>query len=488
MFERNKIKRAKMKRYFLYARKSTDTEDKQILSIQSQLTETRLLAEKENLTIIEEFREARTAKSPGRPIFNKMIELIEQGKADGIIAWHPDRLARNSIDGGKIIYLIDIGKIVDLRFPTYRFDNTAQGKFMLNIIFGQSKYYVDNLSENTKRGIREKLRRGEYPGFAPVGYLNDGKGKILIDKDSAPLIKKLFLLCAKGKYTLDELKKLATASGLVSKRFKRPLARSNIARILRNPFYYGAFSYKGEIYKGAHTPIINKELYDKAQEILEFKTKPVLNKNRYFALKGFMRCGECGCQITAETQKGHNYYHCTKRKGNCSQSQYLREEELLEQIKKEILNVHLEDGIFSQMMNELKREEKLFEADKIYSKRTVEIKIQEIENKLKKLLNLYLDGNISEEEYKEKKCQLVNKKIELETDPERSDGKWLEQMRDFLTLANRARYIALEANPCAQKDFFKKLGSNFKIFNASLSFSSTWPFKILKNPPQKNLG
>ena len=147
-----------------------------------------------------------------------MLKRIEKGEANGILAWHPDRLARNSVDGGKIIYLIDTGSIIDLRFPTYRFDNSAQGKFMLNIIFGQSKYYVDNLSENTKRGIREKLRRGEYPGFAPVGYLNDGKGKIFIDEATTPLVKKLYALCAEGKHTLDELKKLATAFGLVSKR------------------------------------------------------------------------------------------------------------------------------------------------------------------------------------------------------------------------------------------------------------------------------
>jgi len=163
-------------KYFLYARKSTDTEDKQVLSIQSQLTEVREYAKKENLLIAQEFREAKTAKSPGRPIFNEMIKRIEKGEASGIIAWHPDRLARNSIDGGKIIYLVDTGDLLDLRFPTYRFDNSAQGKFMLNIIFGQSKYYVDNLSENTKRGLREKVRLGEYPAFAPIGYLNE-RGK-----------------------------------------------------------------------------------------------------------------------------------------------------------------------------------------------------------------------------------------------------------------------------------------------------------------------
>src|SRR3989338_5023720 len=142
--------------YFLYARKSTDDEDRQVLSIESQLNELRAYAKREELVIAEEFVEAKTAKAPGRPIFNFMIEQVELGKAQGLLAWHPDRLARNSVDGGRVIYLVDTGKLTDLRFPTYRFDNTAQGKFMLSIAFGQSKYYIDNLSENVKRGLREK--------------------------------------------------------------------------------------------------------------------------------------------------------------------------------------------------------------------------------------------------------------------------------------------------------------------------------------------
>ena len=131
-------------RYFLYARKSTDEEDRQILSIEAQVTEVKEYAIKENLQIVQEFIESKSAKVPGRPIFNEMMSLLQKSKADAILAWHPDRLARNSLDGGKIIYLVDKDVIKDLRFPTYRFDNTAQGKFMLSIAFGQSKYYVDN--------------------------------------------------------------------------------------------------------------------------------------------------------------------------------------------------------------------------------------------------------------------------------------------------------------------------------------------------------
>ena len=352
-------------KYFLYARKSTDTEDKQVLSIQSQLTEVRQYAVQQGLEITQEFQEARTAKSPGRPVFDEMIKRIEKGEASGIIAWHPDRLARNSIDGGKIIYLVDTGKIIDLKFPTYRFDNSAQGKFMLNIIFGQSKYYVDNLSENTKRGLREKVRLGEYPSFAPIGYTND-RGKIIVDETNAPLVKKLYALCAEGQYSLLELRKLATAFGLVSKRQKKPLSLSNVHRILTNPFYYGLFVYKDEIFQGSHSPIIDKDLFDKVQEVIKFRSKPIINKNHYFVFRGFIRCAECGCQITAEVQRGHAYYHCTKKRGPCTQTKYVREENLAQQVKEAIQKVSIDDGLFSQLMQEVNREKALIEADKIY--------------------------------------------------------------------------------------------------------------------------
>jgi len=141
------------------------------LSIEAQVAELQEFAKRENLYITEFVTESKSAKVPGREIFNQVLRRIEKGEISGIVSWHPDRLARNSIDGGKIIYLLDTGKLKDLKFPTHWFDNTPQGKFMLNIAFGQSKYYVDNLSENVKRGQRQKIRNGVWPKKAPLGYL-----------------------------------------------------------------------------------------------------------------------------------------------------------------------------------------------------------------------------------------------------------------------------------------------------------------------------
>lgn len=165
--------------YFIYARKSTDSEDRQVLSIDAQLNELREFAERQGLKIVREFIESKSAKTPGREIFNQMLVALENGEADGIISWQPDRLSRNSIDGGKVIYLIDQNIIQDLKFPTYLFDKSPHGKFNLSLAFGFSKLYVDNLSQNVKRGIREKLRRGEFPGPAPLGYINNLKIKTI---------------------------------------------------------------------------------------------------------------------------------------------------------------------------------------------------------------------------------------------------------------------------------------------------------------------
>src|SRR3989338_7135677 len=166
-----------MQKFFLYARKSTDVEDKQVLSIDAQLTELRSFAREQNLDVIEEFIEKQSAKVPGRPIFGQMLKRIERGEANGIVSWHPDRLARNSVDGGQIIYFLDTGKLASMKFPSHWFENTPQGKFSLSMAFVQSKYYVDSLSENTKRGLRQKVRMGIFPSQAPLGYINDSRTK-----------------------------------------------------------------------------------------------------------------------------------------------------------------------------------------------------------------------------------------------------------------------------------------------------------------------
>ena len=236
-------------KYCIYARKSTDVEDKQVLSIEAQLVELREYAKREGLYITAEYIEKRSAKVTGRPVFGQLIAEIEQ-HGGNILAWHPDRLARNSVDGGQIIYLLDSGKLGTLKFPSFWFENTSQGKFMLSIAFGQSKYYVDNLSENTKRGLRQKVRRGEYPSIAPIGYINDVRNKtIVVDKRRAPFVIAAFELYAEGNQRMQNIADFLKAKGIVTKG-GLPLHKDQIKKMLTNPFYYGHFRYGGEIHEG----------------------------------------------------------------------------------------------------------------------------------------------------------------------------------------------------------------------------------------------
>jgi len=243
---------------------------------------------KEQLEVVDVFVEKQTAKIPGRPVFNEMIERMEKGEASGILAWHPDRLARNSVDGGKIIYLVDTGVIVEMKFPTFWFDPTPQGKFMLSIAFSQSKYYVDNLSENIKRGHRNKVKDGIWPPMAPLGYVNKNR-KIVPDENIAPLIKKTFEAYSSGSFTLRQLRDKFNELGLKRKSGKE-LAVSNYQKLLKNPIYTGLMLYNGELYDGKHEPIISKKLFDSVQEVMLRKSKPKSRGLKPFLYRGFFRC------------------------------------------------------------------------------------------------------------------------------------------------------------------------------------------------------
>ncbi len=470
-----------MPKYFIYARKSTDAEDRQVISIESQINELQEYAKKENLEVVEVFTEAKTAKCPGRPIFEFVLKQLEGGKADGILAWHPDRLARNSVDGGKIIYFVDLGIIKDLRFPTYRFDNTAQGKFMLSIAFGQSKYYIDNLSENIRRGLREKLRRGIWPGYAPLGYMNDYKNHIIIpDPERAPFIKKIFEVYATGNFSLYDLAKETQRWGLIGRKGE-PVHKSKIARLLQNPIYYGVIRFKGEMYEGSHPPLISKKLFDKVQEILSSNSRPQQRDKVKFAFRGFIKCGEYGGSITAEMQKSHIYYRCTKKIRRCSQK-FLREEALLEQINKALLQVFIPDEGKDIIFNRL---DELAEADRKASfslSRQLQDKIQSIDGKIERLIDLYIERDISQDEYQHKKAKLLNKKKDLQErlgEIEKSGGGWLEPSKNFITICNKAGSVARLGNLSQKRDFLKTNGSNHILKDRKLSFYWSEPFNIV---------
>ena len=479
-----------MIKYFIYCRKSSEDEERQVLSIEAQLQELRDFAKQNNLFIVREYTESQTAKEPGRPVFNEMLGEIEKGSAQGILAWNPDRLARNSVDGGRVIYFVDTGKITALKFPTFWFEATPQGKFMLSVAFGQAKYYTDNLRENILRGIRQKLRRGELPSKAPLGYYNEPRLRTIEpDPNTFPKVKKCLELFATGNYTLTAIQRKMFSLGLIGARSRNRLSLATIEGILKNPFYYGDFLYRGELHQGTHTPMISKKLFDQIQEALVKNGKPRKKQiAKKFQFLGFATCGECGYAITADRKikksgKQYVYYFCTRKSKtyNCSQTSFLREEKLAEQILDNVQKVSLPDEWREKFLAKVKEWEKDNRHSSDLFAQNVRDEISAIKEKLERLTDAYLAQALELGEYQERKNRLMAERKTLEeklSHFERKGNHWLELTRNWILETNQAKNLALQENFSEMKNFLKKVGSNQKIENLSLSifWKSPWDY------------
>ena len=479
-----------MIKYIAYCRKSTDEKDKQVLSIEAQIAELKEFAKRENLFVTEFITEAKTAKIPGRGQFAEVLKKIEKGMANAILSWHPDRLARNSIDGGKIIYLLDTGKLLDLKFPSFWFESTPQGKFMLSIAFGQSKYYVDNLSENVKRGNRQKLRNGVWPSKAPYGYINNPKTRgIDIDEEKSKVVKKAFQLFAEGGKSFVEISKLMHKFGIY-KLDGDPVKVDQVKNMLSNRFYLGVLKYAGEYYQGTHKTFINKKLFDEVKKQVEKIERPRQHGHN-FAFAGLATCGECGAAITAEqhvkkykngTGQTFIYYRCTKKLKSCTQK-YISEHKTEIQLRKIVRDCGLHqdwEPYFEKWISEAEEKDKLTAA---VEEKQLDGQIQDSEIKLNRLLDGYLDQVIEPDIYKQKKNELFDEKLKLEEKKSqiiKNGTVWLEPMKEFVNCALQAQKIARAKNNCHDLSIMaKKVGSNFFLMNRRLSANLNYPFAAL---------
>ena len=474
-------------KYLLYARKSTEDEERQVMSIEAQLVELEECAKREKLEITERFIESKSAKKPGREVFNKMIAKIqESNEAVGLLAWHPDRLARNSVDGGQIIYLIDTGKLVSLRFPTFWFEPTPQGLFMLQVAFGQSKYYSDNLAENVKRGIRQKLRRGEWTGLAPLGYTNNAKTRnIEPDLTKARVIQRAFEEFSQGRHTLESLAERLKFLGVASKTGKR-LCKAVVKHMLSNPIYTGIIVHNGETYEGKFQPIVSRATFEIVQKILKDRAKPRKSKKSHnFPFVGLLRCGECGAAITAQYAHGcggtYRYYRCTKRLGPCSQ-RYLRENLLATQLRDELSKV----ALCQDWTEKMRAQVDIWEKEQVQSSQSfaqnLEFKIKETDEKLDKLVNAFLDGTIEKETYLIKKDELVKLKTELlerKRDFGRKGNNWNEPLREWINLACSAEKLVSSEDYYEIKSLVEKIGTNRRLLDRKALLDFKKPFNLI---------
>lgn len=396
-------------KYCLYARKSTEQDEKQALSIDSQVKEMLQIAEREGLEIVDIRREAHSAKDSGqRPVYMELLEDIRRGRFNAILTWAPDRLSRNAGDLGSLVDLMDQKLLLEIRTYGQHFRNSPNEKFLLMILCSQAKLENDNKSINVKRGLRTRCEMGLWPCQAPTGYLNekrvDRKGRVIIDPERGHIIKQMFEKVAYEKWSGRKLYhwlkfdlNFKTAGG------NKNLTLSNIYLILQNTFYYGVYEYprkSGNWYTGQHEPLISKDLYDQVQQQIRGNVIQVQDKE--FAFTRLITCGLCGSGICADEkfkkQKNGNihrycYYGCTKARDKNCKSGYINEDELIKQFEDLMETVDLdESGIREKIKAEVERF-KSFQRGLLGLKEKINVADIEVRNYAKYLLR---EGSVTE--------------------------------------------------------------------------------------------
>lgn len=361
-------------RYCLYARKSSESDERQTMSIDSQIKEMLQMAQRDGLQVTDVRQESHSAKAAGqRPEFNKLIQDIQNGKFNAILSWAPDRLSRNAGDLGAVVDLLDQKLLVEIRTYGQKFTNSPSEKFLFMILGAQGKLENDQKGVNVKRGLRAKCEMGLWPAPAPTGYLNemrtDRKGYVMLDPERAPIIKQMFEKVAYEGFSGRKVQawlhdiKFKTING-------KPIWISSVQKILTTPFYYGEFQYPAKTgiwYKGIHEPIITKEVYEMARASMRIEHN-FRYKSKEFAFTRLMKCGRCGSGVTAmEKYKKlvdggtakYIYYGCTRTKDIKCPINYIREEDFIRQLLQIIDQVGLDElGLREKLRAEMERYQK----------------------------------------------------------------------------------------------------------------------------------
>ncbi|MBU6402522.1 MAG: recombinase family protein [Verrucomicrobia bacterium] len=522
--------------YFIYSRKSTEAEDRQVLSIDSQVSELRQTATRLGLPILDVLTEAKSAKAPGRPVFNAMMQRLYRGEAQGVLCWKLDRMARNPVDGGAVIWSIKQHSIKVVT-PAQTFGQADDNVILMYIEFGMAQKYIDDLSKNVKRGLKAKAEKGWYPGVAPLGYLNDhtkdqGERDVVIDPDRFALVRRMWDLMLTGRYAPPAIARMANEQwGFRTRPMPReggkPLARSGIYRLFADPFYYGWFEYpkgSGQWYRGGHRAMVSEEEFNRVQVLMGRTGSPRPAGHKAFAFTGLIRCGGCGGMVTAEekhqlicgacrlkfacrakdrcpgcstpiaemerpTFLAYTYYHCAKSKDPRCRERCVEVRNLERQVEGFLSRIQLSERFARWAIRYL---DELHASEASASQEIAAAQQRAYEACCKRLANLVrlktspenADGSLlSDVEYGTQRLDLLKEKARLEETLGNTQAQ-AERRRalaaETFEFAREVRQRFAKGDAEAKRQIVATLGSNLTLKDKILMFDAKKQFSILE--------
>ncbi|MCF7831741.1 MAG: recombinase family protein [Candidatus Pacebacteria bacterium] len=527
-----KEKQTNNNKYFMYCRKSTDTEDKQVQSIPDQIRELKKIAQEYDLEIIEIFQESKSAKDPKRPIFDEMVRRTKQGEANGWIVWKLNRLSRNPIDGGMVSWLLQEGIVKHIQ--TYgRSYYPEDNVLMMQVELGMANQYVRDLSVDTKRGIRTRAENGWPNGRAPIGFINDlsrsaGDRIWIVDDIRFPLVKQIFELYETGRYSLAQVTDIANNKmGLRTYQRRRqggqPLSISYVAgHVLKNPVYAGFFhdtvGTRYELHNSMPRVISEKQFWH-IQEIMGNKGRTRPSKHKIsFAYTGLIKCGECKGSVTAENKYQlicsackhkfayrtkeccpkckisinamvdpvylhYTYYHCIKRKNPNCLAKSVHEKSIDEYLAGYFSeNIKISPELAQWCQDNLKQLEQKDSQSDIERKKAIEATLKKKETEYKEVVLMKARNMIDDEEF-----QLIKPTLKAEIERLRQesqllghvDQKQLEKAHRAFDLATGIDHVFTHGTPEEKKDMLFEIGSNLTLKDKKASVYNAEPYKAI---------
>lgn len=467
-----------MKKVYGYIRVSTVKQGTGV-SLQEQKEAIIRYAEKHQLNIIEWFEEKETAAKQGRPLFNQMMKLLKDRKANGVVFHKIDRGSRNYKDWASIDELIASG--IELHFAHESLDmNTRAGRLTADMLQALATDYIRNLREEATKGLYGRLKQGIYPFSAPIGYVNTGKGNAkAIDPIQGPLVRKAFELYATRNYshpTLTETMKnlgLRNTAGNV-------VQENRISTMLNNPFYTGVMKVKGKAFQGKHKPLVSSQLFVEVQNIMKGKVNTRVIKHD-FIFRRRIKCINCGYNLIGEMQKGHNYYRCQTR--NCP-TKTIREELLelmyIEKLKKICLNSS-EKNFMTQLLEQAQLN---WSETQQGLEQSLSLQKNKLNFKMNRLTDAYLEDVLDKNQFELKKEELM---IELqgiqsqESNLSNQKEAIFKKAKNFLELLNNLKKTYTIGLPEEKRKIIESVTSNLSIQRKNVMLTMLSPFNELAN-------